>query len=93
MKLEDCCYEQMNESDIKFIRFMHSGSPMWVNKGFKELNMKEPKDCCYEEMTKSVGGQSEPSEIWNEPPENEYEEKRKSFYGKEGFDWSGMRKE
>ncbi len=50
------------------------------------------EECCYEEMTKSVGGQSEPSEYWHEPPVNEYENARKSFYGPKGFDWSGMEK-
>lgn len=51
------------------------------------------KDCSYEEMTKSVGGQSVPSEIHDEPGENKYEEKRKSFYGPKGVDWSGMKGE
>lgn len=49
-------------------------------------------ECCYEEMTKSVGGQSEPSEYYKEPLRNEYEMNRKSFMGMNGFDWSGMEK-
>lgn len=49
-------------------------------------------ECCYEEMTKSVGGQSIPSEYHDEPLRNEYENGRKVFYGKEGFDWSGMQR-
>ena len=50
-------------------------------------------DCDYEEMTNSVGGQSEPSGYWDEPMRNAYEDKRKSFYGENGFDWSGMKSE
>ena len=55
-------------------------------------NMKDNKDCCYEEMTKGVGGQSMPSEYHDEPMINSYENKRKSFMGDKGFDWSGMEK-
>lgn len=47
-------------------------------------------DCCYEEMTHGIGGQSIPSECWDEPYRNTYEDKRKSFYGENGVDWSGM---
>lgn len=54
--------------------------------------MKDNKDCCYEEMTKGVGGQSMPSEYHDEPMINSYENKRKSFMGDKGFDWSGMEK-
>ncbi len=43
-------------------------------------------ECCYEEMTKGVGGQSMPSECWDEPFRNEYEMKRNS-----DFDQSGMK--
>ena len=50
-------------------------------------------DCCYEEMTHDVGGQSEPSECWDEPFKNAYEDSRKSFYGDNGFDWSAMKGE
>jgi hypothetical protein len=50
------------------------------------------KECCYKEMSKSVGGQSQPQEYWEEPIRNEYENTRKSFYGENGVDWSGMRK-
>lgn len=48
-------------------------------------------ECCYEEMTKSVGGQSEPSEYHDEPMRNNYEQTRKG-YDKNGLDWSGMEK-
>ena len=57
--------------------------------------------CCYEEMYDEGkdGGQSITkidnsihSEYWNEPSINQYEEKRKSFMGSNGFDQSGMRK-
>lgn len=64
--------------------------------------MKE-RDCSYEEMSGEgkEGGQSVTkidnsvhSEIWNnEPYTNNYEDKRKSFMGKKGFDQSGMKKE
>ncbi len=59
------------------------------------------KDCCYEEMSNGgkEGGQSITkidnsihSEIWDKPMCNDYEMKRKSFMGKNGFDWSGMEK-
>lgn len=59
------------------------------------------EDCCYEEMSREGknGGQSITkidnsihSDYWNEPPVNEYENSRKSFYGPQGFDWSGMEK-
>lgn len=33
-----------NEEDKAFIAFMHSGSPMWVNKGFKEFNITTQGD-------------------------------------------------
>lgn len=52
--------------------------------------MKESKECCYEEMTKSVGGQSEPSEYWNEPMQNSYETGRKGWNAN-GYDQSGMK--
>lgn len=48
------------------------------------------KDCCYEEMTKSVGGQSIPSEYHEEPMENKYEKSRKG-YNANGLDQSGMK--
>jgi len=54
--------------------------------------MAQPKDCDYEDMTKAVGGQSEPSAIWDEPYRNNYENTRKNFYGDKGIDWSGMEK-
>lgn len=53
--------------------------------------MTKEYDCCYEEMTSDIGGQSQPQEYWHENVRNEYENKRKSFYGEKGFDWSGMR--
>lgn len=46
-------------------------------------------DCCYEEMTKGVGGQSMPSECWDEAPRNSYENSRKG-YNVNGLDQSGM---
>lgn len=49
-------------------------------------------ECCYEEMSKGVGGQSEKSEYFNESYRNEYEDRRKSHYGENGIDWSGMEK-
>jgi hypothetical protein len=60
----------------------------------------EEKNCSYEEMSGEGknGGQSITkidnsihSEIHDEPGENQYEQKRKSFYGPKGFDWSGMK--
>lgn len=48
-------------------------------------------ECCYEEMTKSVGGQSMPSEYWDEPLRNNYEMTRKA-YKPAAWDWSGMKK-
>lgn len=48
-------------------------------------------DCCYAEMTKGIGGQSIPSEYWNEPYCNEYEHMRKG-YNMNGLDQSGMEK-
>lgn len=53
----------------------------------------EEKDCSYKEMTKSVGGQSMPSEVHEDVEVNKYEKNRKSFYGPKGFDWSDMKKE
>lgn len=47
------------------------------------------QNCCYEEMTNSVGGQSEPSEYYNEPYRNSYENTRKG-YNTNGLDQSGM---
>lgn len=49
-------------------------------------------ECDYKEMTHAIGGQSQPSEYWEEPLRNSYENDRKSFYGANGFDWSGMRR-
>lgn len=51
------------------------------------------EDCCYEEMSRKPGGQSMPQEYHDESSQNEYEMKRKSFYGPNGFDWSEMRRE
>lgn len=51
------------------------------------------KECCYEEITSSVGGQSQPQDCFDEPFCNDYEHSRKSFYGKNGVDWSGMKGE
>ncbi len=59
-------------TDEEFIQFVHSGSPHWKNKGFKDIDyptvkltkvtlpMKDNKDCCYEEMSGGgkEGGQS-----------------------------------
>lgn len=50
---------------------------------------KHSKDCCYEEMTKGIGGQSIPSEYWEEPYVNSYES---SKWNSNGFDQSGMEK-
>jgi hypothetical protein len=49
-------------------------------------------DCCYEEMSHNIGGQSIESECWDEPMQNSYELNHKDFYGRNGFDWSGMRR-
>ncbi len=58
-------------------------------------------ECCYEYMADEGkdGGQSITkvdnsihSEYWDEPLCNSYEMNRKSFYGPNGFDWSGMKK-
>ena len=46
-------------------------------------------ECCYEEMTHGVGGQSQPSECWDEPMRNNYEQTRKN-YNVNGLDQSGM---
>ncbi len=46
-------------------------------------------DCCYEEMSNSTGGQSMPSECWDEPYCNDYEHTRKG-YNMDGLDQSGM---
>jgi hypothetical protein len=46
------------------------------------------KECCYEEMTKGIGGQSQPSEYWNEPYENKYEARK---WNSDGYDQSGMK--
>jgi hypothetical protein len=53
---------------------------------------KEEKNCSYEEMTKGVGGQSIPSEYWNEPMHNSYEDGRKGWNAN-GYDQSGMQGE
>ena len=37
------------------------------------------QDCGYEEMTHGIGGQSIPSECWDEPFRNEYEHTRKGY--------------
>lgn len=50
-----------------------------------------PKDCSYQDMTKGVGGQSMPSEYWDEPMRNNYENTRKG-YNVNGLDQSGMEK-
>jgi len=60
-------------------------------KDFKKIGETEMKDCDYEEMTKSVGGQSQPQPYHDEPMINSYENTRKSFYGEDGVDWSGMK--
>jgi len=61
---------------------------------------KQHRDCSYEEMSGGgkLGGQSITkidnsihSEIHNPPEINEYENSRKSFYGPNGFDHSGMK--
>jgi len=43
-------------------------------------------ECCYEEMTKSIGGQSQPSECYDEPMRNNYENSKKN-----DFDQSDMK--
>ncbi len=55
------------------------------------VRKKYYEDCCYEEMTKGIGGQSIPSDYFDEPMINSYENTRKSFMGPNGFDWSGMK--
>ncbi len=50
-------------------------------------NGYDTDECCYEEMTKSIGGQSQPSECWDEPMRNSYENSNKG-----NFDQSGMKK-
>lgn len=52
--------------------------------------MRKDKDCCYREMTSKVGGQSQPQEYHEDIDINSYETTRKSFYGPNGVDWSGM---
>lgn len=47
-------------------------------------------ECCYEEMSKKVGGQSQPSECWDEPARNGYENDRKNWNA-QGYDQSGMK--
>ncbi len=63
---------------------------------------KQHRDCSYEDMSGDgkEGGQSITkldnsihSEIHNPPMINEYENSRKSFYGPNGVDWSGMEKQ
>ena len=63
--------------------------------------MRDNKECCYEEMANQgkEGGQSITrvdnsihSEYYDEPMINAYENSRKSHYGKNGIDWSDMRK-
>jgi len=49
-------------------------------------------ECCYEEMSKGVGGQSMPSECWDEPSRNNYENSRKG-YNVNGLDQSAMKGE
>lgn len=46
------------------------------------------KECCYEEMSHGIGGQSESSEYWHEPLQNEYERKK---WNSDGYDQSGMK--
>lgn len=53
------------------------------------MKRKYYDDCCYEEMSHGTGGQSIPSEYWEEPIVNEYEKDRKG-YDKDGLDQSGM---
>jgi len=48
---------------------------------------KKYYDCCYEEMTHGIGGQSIPSEYWDEPLVNKYESKK---WNSDGYDQSGM---
>ncbi len=50
--------------------------------------MVKDENCCYEHMTKSVGGQSQPSECHDEPYRNEYENAKSNSNGR---DQSGMR--
>ncbi len=49
---------------------------------------KKSEDCCYDHMTKSVGGQSEPSEYYAPPYENDYESNK---WNSNGYDQSGMK--
>ncbi len=64
------------------------------------MSKYQNKECSYEEMSDEGkdGGQSITkidnsihSEIWDMPYINNYEDNRKSFMGKNGFDWSGMK--
>jgi len=45
-------------------------------------------ECCYKEMTKGVGGQSQPSECWDEPMRNAWENAKPMS---NGYDQSGMK--
>ena len=62
---------------------------IWENLVMKK-NGYDYDECCYEEMTKSVGGQSQPSEYWHESFRNEYENREKGW-NSDGYDQSGMR--
>ena len=53
---------------------------------------KYSRDCSYEEMSKGVGGQSIPSECWEEPLHNKYEDERKGWNA-DGYDQSAMQGE
>lgn len=53
-------------------------------------NSKDYDECCYEEMTSDIGGQSQPSEYWDEPLRNGYEQGRKGW-NSNGYDQSGMK--
>lgn len=70
---------------------IHADFPKVRNRVFKGEENMDNKDCCYEEMTKSVGGQSIPSEYHEQTYTNSYEEKRKG-YDVNGLDQSGMKK-
>jgi hypothetical protein len=55
-------------------------------------DLSHGKDVSFQSMCDKVGGQSMQSEYHPDEGQNEYERNHKSFYGENGFDWSGMEK-
>lgn len=56
-------------------------------------DLSHGKNVSFQSMCEDVGGQSMEPEYHHDTGQNEYEEKHKSFMGKNGFDWSGMKGE